>query len=241
VDSASAVIDALEAAIAQGTHLPPPPPPLTEPLPRQAQTGERPQMRSASTTFGHQVQTPAATGKTIIDRPPSASQVGPRPVIKRSYRTPILITLAVILVAAASSAGFVLSDRGPSEAEQAHTAYVVAVDKVVKSLAEQQQSGRETLAAADEQREQIEATGGLANTYEATSDDLDAIKAPAADADRHARLVALVDRAQSEYATLRQAAETNDKTTYDATTTKVVATENELNQLIASLRGAASQ
>ena len=235
MDSASAVIDALEAAIAQGTHLPPPPPP------RQATTGERPQVRSASTTVGHQIQTPAATGRTIIDRPPSASQVGPRPVIKRAYRKPILITLAVILVAAASSAGFLLSDRGPTEAQQAHTAYLAAVDKVVNTLAEQQQSGRETLAAADEQREQIEATGGLANTYEATGDDLDALKVPAADAARHQQLVALVDKAQSQYATMRQAAETNDKPTYDATTAEVVATENDLNKLIAALRGAPSQ
>ena len=209
--------------------------------PGAAPTGERPQVRSASTTVGHQIQTPAATGKTIIDRPPSASQVGPRPVIKRSYRKPILITLAVILVAAASSAGFLLSDRGPTEAQQAHTAYLAAVDKVVNTLAEQQQSGRETLAAADEQREQIEATGGLANTYEATGDDLDALKVPVADAARHKQLVALVDKAQSQYATMRQAAETNDKPTYDATTAEVVATENDLNKLIAALRGAPSQ
>ena len=234
LDTATAVMDELAAAIG-GTQLAPPPP-------RPARTATRPTSaptRSAATTgFG---TPPAArvSGPTVIDRPPTASKVGPRPVIKRSYRKPILITLAVILVAAASSAGFLLSDRGPTEAQQAHTAYLAAVDKVVNTLAEQQQSGRETLAAADEQREQIEATGGLANTYEATGDDLDALKVPVADAARHKQLVALVDKAQSQYATMRQAAETNDKPTYDATTAEVVATENDLNKLIAALRGAA--
>ena len=189
----------------------------------------------------HQIQTPAATGKTIIDRPPSASQVGPRPVIKRAYRKPILITLAVILVAAASSAGFLLSDRGPTEAQQAHTAYLAAVDKVVNTLAEQQQSGRENARHSRRAAGADRGDGRLANTYEATGDDLDALKAPAADAARHQQLVALVDNAQSQYATMRQAAETNDKPTYDATTAEVVATENDLNKLIAALRGAPSQ
>ena len=185
---------------------------------------ERPQLRVPRDGGRRSGRPRRRAGRSSTARRPRP--VGPRPIIKRAYRKPILITLAVILVAAASTQGFLLSDRGPTEAQQAHTAYLAAVDKVVNTLAEQQQSGRETLAAADEQREQIEATGGLANTYEATGDDLDALKVqqperrPAPAAGNRA----LVDKAQSQYATMRQAAETNDKPTYDATTAEVVAT-----------------
>ena len=59
-----------------------------------------------------------------------------------------------------------LSDRGPPAAQQAHTAYLKAVDQVLNTLAEKQAEQRKTLGAADTQPEQIEATQGLANAYD---------------------------------------------------------------------------
>ena len=75
VDSASAVIDALEAAIAQGTQLPPPPPPLTEPPPRQASSGDA--RRSAARRRPVRPPDPDARGDGQDDhRPPAVREPG---------------------------------------------------------------------------------------------------------------------------------------------------------------------
>ena len=85
----------------QSTRLPPPPPPLTVALPAASSADRRAQaVARASTTFGAPSHT-RATSKTIIDRPPSA--IPGRPATRSSsssYRKPILITLAAILLVA---------------------------------------------------------------------------------------------------------------------------------------------
>jgi hypothetical protein len=189
--------------------------------------------RSASTTFSGRLATTQNAGKTRIDRPPTPSQAGPR------HRKPILITLAIILVAAATGAGFALSDRGPSAAERAHTAYLKAVDPVLNTLGEQQTSGRATLGAADTQPEQIGATQGLAVAYDVAGDDLEAIKAPAADAARHKRLVGLVNQAQEQYGAMSADAEAGDVAGFATGAGNVGRTEATLKQQIDALRGAA--
>ncbi|MBE2318828.1 serine/threonine protein kinase [Solirubrobacter sp. CPCC 204708] len=237
VDSATAVMDELEAATGAGTRLPPPPP--TE-IARRTSTGERPQERSASTTFGGRLIQPQA-GQTLVDRPPSASQVGPRPTERRSYRKPITITLAVVITAAAAGSGFALSDRGPSTQERAHVRYVEAVDDTVDRLGLTYRAERRALADAATVPDQIDAVGRLERTFEQASDDLEAIKAPPADAARHRRLVQRVDQLATRFGTMRQAAETNKKGIYDRTAESIGRSEAALQKEIDALRGALIQ
>src|SRR4051812_43969078 len=75
LDSATAVMDELAAAIGDAQLAPPPP----QGQPAQTgSTGERaPKQRAATTGFG--TPAPVVSGATAIDRPPSVSKVGPRP------------------------------------------------------------------------------------------------------------------------------------------------------------------
>ena len=112
---------------------------------------------------------------------------------------------------------------------------------MLKTLGEQQTAGRATLGEADTQPEQISATQGLANAFDVAGDDLEAIKAPAADAARHTRLVDLVNQAQDQYGAMAADAEAGDVAGFATGAGNVGRTEAELEKQIDALRGAASQ
>src|SRR3954447_24492775 len=98
--SATAVMDELAAAIGSAQLAAPPPP--TEQQPAQTgSTGEQAHERGATTGFG----TPAApaAGATVVDRPPSASKIGPRPTAPRSRRPLVIAVIAVVITVAAAS------------------------------------------------------------------------------------------------------------------------------------------
>src|SRR3954447_26777980 len=182
--TATAVMDELAAAI--GSAQLAPPPPRTGPAPAQkASPGDRrPRQRTATSGFG--APPPPRAGATVIDRPPTASKVGPRPARPRNRR-PMFVALTTIVVAigAAAGAGVALTQEDtprPSPTATptpvaAHTRYVGAIDKVMKGVPEAVKAPKAQLAATSP-REQQDGAEGLAKVYSTAATGVQAVTPP---------------------------------------------------------------
>ena len=171
-----------------------PPPPPTDPPPRQASTGDRARRQRSASTTGFGTPAPATPARRQDDhRPPAvrSSQVGPRPVIKRSTASRCSIALTVILVRSRPSRRRALAARQTTAearpgGQHAHTAYLDGGRRRASKPARgaSRQSGRQTARRGGQRSASRSRRHERPREHvlEATATQLEAIKPPAADA-----------------------------------------------------------
>jgi hypothetical protein len=238
--TASAVMDELEAAIG-GAQLAPPPTTGATPKQKGSSGDQRPQQRTATAGFG----TPAlpAAGATVIDRPPTASKVGPRPRAPRN-RKPMLVSLATMLIALAAACGAVLAftqedHPAPAAKPDAHKLYVAAVDKVMRPLKPQVESTKQQLNASEDPPGQQAAAEGLAQLYASSAARIQAIKPPAADAANHAKLLQGLGDANTWYTSVAKAVRNNSSSGFSIAIDETEKAERAINDALTAIYGSA--
>jgi hypothetical protein len=235
--TATAVMDELARAL-DGAQLAPPP--IPDEQKKTSSTGDGPSQRTATAGFGTPV--PPTAGATVIDRPPDAADVGPRPAPPRSKRPLYIAVIAVVIaIAAAAGAGLALTGDDKPKVDPvavAHRGYVQDVDKVVGGLGDQQKALHTKLEdPASAQRDQLEAAEGLRELYSTTAAALQKIGPPKADAAKHAALLQGVNAAQAQYTALAKSVENSSSVGFDIAFDEAAKAEKAINDALQIIYG----